>query len=113
MKPIFRSSKLMLWCISIWLIACTGIRHLSIPDEGRYGDISRAMFQSGDWLIPRINGLPFLHKPPLLHWISSALMEIFGTHVWVLRLVPTFAGIIMLVGLFLFLKNIVMKDLLN
>lgn len=105
MKPIFRSSKLMLWCISIWLIACTGIRHLSIPDEGRYGDISRAMFQSGDWLIPRINGLPFLHKPPLLHWISSALMEIFGTHVWVLRLVPTFAGIIMLVGLFLFLKK--------
>lgn len=105
MKPLFRSSKLMLWCISVWLIACAGIRYLSVPDEGRYGDISRAMLQSGDWLVPRLNGLPFMHKPPLLHWISSVLMEIFGVHVWVLRLVPTLAGIMMLVGLFWFLKK--------
>lgn len=105
MKPFFRSSKLMLWCISIWLIACAGIRYFSLPDEGRYGDISRAMLQSGDWLVPRLNGLPFMHKPPLLHWISSVLMEIFGVHVWVLRLVPTLAGIMMLVGLFWFLKK--------
>lgn len=105
MKPLFRSSKLMLWCISIWLIACAGIRYFSLPDEGRYGDISRAMLQSGDWLVPRLNGLPFMHKPPLLHWISSVLMEIFGVHVWVLRLVPTLAGIVMLVGLFWFLKK--------
>lgn len=95
----------MLWCISVWLIACAGIRYLSVPDEGRYGDISRAMLQSGDWLVPRLNGLPFMHKPPLLHWISSVLMEIFGVHVWVLRLVPTLAGIMMLVGLFWFLKK--------
>lgn len=95
----------MLWCISIWLIACAGIRYFSLPDEGRYGDISRAMLQSGDWLVPRLNGLPFMHKPPLLHWISSVLMEIFGVHVWVLRLVPTLAGIMMLVGLFWFLKK--------
>lgn len=105
MKPLFRSSKLMLWCISIWLIACAGIRYFSLPDEGRYGDISRAMLQSGDWLVPRLNGLPFMHKPPLLHWISSVLMEIFGVRVWVLRLVPTLAGIMMLVGLFWFLKK--------
>lgn len=105
MKPLFHSSKLMLWGISIWLIACAGIRNLSLPDEGRYGDISRAMLQSGDWLVPRLNGLPFMHKPPLLHWISSVLMEIFGVHVWVLRLVPTLAGIMMLIGLFWFLKK--------
>ena len=105
MKPLFRSSKLMLWCISIWLIACAGIRYFSLPDEGRYGDISRAMLQSGDWLVPRLNGLPFMHKPPLLHWISSVLIEVFGVHVWVLRLVPTLAGIMMLVGLFWFLKK--------
>lgn len=105
MKPLFPSSKLMLWCISFWLIACVGIRNLSVPDEGRYADISRAMVQSGDWLVPRINGLPFMHKPPLLHWISSGLMEIFGVHVWVMRLVPTLAGIMMLIGLFWFLKK--------
>ncbi|MGM7375745.1 ArnT family glycosyltransferase, partial [Acinetobacter baumannii] len=57
------------------------------------------------WLTPRIDGLPFMHKPPLLHWLSSMFMELFGVHVWVLRLVPVLAGTLMLVGLFLFVKK--------
>ncbi len=82
------------------------IRPLSVPDEGRYGDISRTMFESGDWLTPRIDGLPFMHKPPLLHWLSSMFMELFCVvHVWVLRLVPVLAGTLMLVGLFLIRKK--------
>ncbi len=63
------------------------------------------MVESGDWLTPRIDGLPFMHKPPLLHWLSSIFMELFGVHVWVLRLVPVLAGTLMLVGLFLFVKK--------
>ncbi|MEK5756685.1 ArnT family glycosyltransferase, partial [Acinetobacter variabilis] len=42
---------------------------------------------------------------PLLHWLSSMFMELFGVHVWVLRLVPVLAGTLMLVGLFLFVKK--------
>ncbi len=71
------------------------------------------MFESGDWLTPRIDGLPFMHKPPLLHWLSSMFMELFGVHVWVLRLVPVLAGTLMLVGLFLFVKSIFQKALHN
>lgn len=68
MKPIFRSSKTLLICLSLWLLISVFIRPMSVPDEGRYGDISRWMYESGDWLIPRLNGIPFMHKPPLLHW---------------------------------------------
>jgi len=63
------------------------------------------MFESGDWLIPRINSLPFMHKPPLLHWLSSIFMELFGMHIWVLRLVPVLAATLMLVSLFLFVRK--------
>ncbi|WP_288401001.1 glycosyltransferase family 39 protein [uncultured Acinetobacter sp.] len=105
MQQWLRSSKFLLIFLPLWLFISSCIRPLSIPDEGRYGDISRYMLESGDWLIPRINGLPFMHKPPLLHWLSTSLMEIFGVHIWVLRLVPTLAGCMMLFSLFIFLKK--------
>lgn len=105
MKPIFRSSSTLLLGLSIWLFLSIFIRYMSVPDEGRYADISRWMFESGDWLIPRINGIPFMHKPPLLHWLTAGLMEIFGAHTWVARIVPTLSGIIFLIGLFVFTKK--------
>lgn len=105
MKPIFRSSKMLLTGLSIWLFITIFIRPMSVPDEGRYGDISRWMYESGDWLIPRINGIPFMHKPPLLHWLTASLMEVFGAHIWVARVVPALAGIMMLVSLFIFTKK--------
>jgi len=105
MQQWLRSSKFLLMFLPIWLFALSWIRPLSVPDEGRYGDISRSMFESGDWLIPRINSLPFMHKPPLLHWLSSIFMELFGMHIWVLRLVPVLAATLMLVSLFLFVRK--------
>ena len=53
-------------------------RPLSVPDEGRYADISRWMLVSGDWLVPRLNGLPFFHKPPLTYWLQAASMALLG-----------------------------------
>ena len=105
MQQWLRSSRFLLVFLPLWLFASACVRHLSVPDEGRYGDISRYMVESGDWLIPRINGLPFMHKPPLLHWLSSVFMEIFGVHIWVLRLVPVLAATLMLLSLFFFVKK--------
>lgn len=111
MQPLLRSSRLLLICLPIWLFITAIIRPMSVPDEGRYGDISRAMFETGDWLTPRINGLPFMHKPPLLHWISSLLMEIFGVHLWVLRLVPVLAATLMLTSIFFFVRKYLSESL--
>jgi 4-amino-4-deoxy-L-arabinose transferase-like glycosyltransferase len=42
------------------------------PDEPRYASIARAMAETGDWITPRLDGEPWLEKPPLLYWLSAA-----------------------------------------
>lgn len=105
MPSWLRTSPIKLGLVSVWLFVCATVRFLSIPDEGRYADISRHMFESGDWLVPRLDGLPFIHKPPMLHWLSSIAMHIFGVHVWVVRLVPVLAASLFLIGTYLFVRK--------
>ncbi|ENV57041.1 hypothetical protein F951_01381 [Acinetobacter soli CIP 110264] len=105
MPSWLRTSPIKLGLISVWLFVCATVRFLSIPDEGRYADISRHMFESGDWLVPRLDSLPFIHKPPMLHWLSSIAMHIFGVHVWVVRLVPVLAASLLLIGTYLFVRK--------
>ena len=55
------------------------------PDEPRDAAIGRAMWESFDWIIPRLNGEPFLEKPPLYWWVQSSVFALFG------RATPTLA----------------------
>lgn len=32
---------------------------------------AREIRQGGDWLIPRVNGIPELKKPPLAYWLAA------------------------------------------
>ena len=74
-----------------WLAAMAWFRPLAAPDEGRYAGVAWEMLRSGDWLVPRLNGLPFFHKPPLFYWISAAAMSVFGVSEWPARL-PSLIG---------------------
>ncbi len=48
-----------------------GVPGLMDPDEGRYAEIAREFFVSGNWLIPHLNLLPYLEKPPLVYWLTA------------------------------------------
>lgn len=78
-----------------WLAVFAAVRPLAEPDEGRYTHVARWMTQSGDWLVPRVNGLPFLHKPPLYYWLEAAAIEVFGPGLLTARLVSILAGLLM------------------
>jgi len=55
------------------------------PDEGLYASIAQEMLQRGDWVIPHVNGLPYLEKPPLYFWLTAATMWLVGPTEWVVR----------------------------
>ena len=55
------------------------------PDEGLYAEIAREMVTSGDWIVPHVNGLPYLEKPPLYFWLTSLTFTVFGHSEWATR----------------------------
>lgn len=77
------------WIVSlmavVW-IATIGIRPLYDPDEGRYAEIPREMLAGGDWIVPHLNYVIYLEKPPLAYWITAAGYKLFGISEWTARL---------------------------
>lgn len=99
-------SWLALAALWLTLLLLAVLRPLAVPDEGRYGEVGRWMLQSGDWLTPRLNGLPFFHKPPYLYWLEAISLAIFGINEWALRLVPALHAGLMLTALYLAARRI-------
>lgn len=91
---LFGRTDLLFLVLPFWLSAFAAFRPLAEPDEGRYTHIARAMVESGDWLIPRIDGLPFLHKPPLYFWMEALCIEAFGVNLWTARLPSLLAALV-------------------
>jgi 4-amino-4-deoxy-L-arabinose transferase-like glycosyltransferase len=61
------------------------------PDEGRYAEIPREMLERGEWVVPYLQGEPYLDKPPLFYWLVMLSYRVFGPHDWAARLVPALA----------------------
>jgi 4-amino-4-deoxy-L-arabinose transferase-like glycosyltransferase len=100
----------MLGLLALWLIATAGLRPLMLPDEGRYAGVAYAMLQSGDLMLPRLHGLPYFHKPPLMYWIDAAAMQAFGANVWSARAASMIGAWVMGAALWLGLRRRVGDD---
>ncbi len=55
--------------------------------EAMYALIPREMLASGDWLAPTLQGVPYLDKPPLLHWLILLIFKSAGVSETTCRLV--------------------------
>ena len=66
---------------------------LANPDEGRYAQIPREMRTTGDWVTPRLNGIPYFEKPPLVYWTVGACQAVLGPGEWSVRLTPALFGL--------------------
>ena len=77
-----------------------GSRGIWEPDEGFYVNASLGMIRTGDWLVPHLNGLAFLDKPPLHYWGMAAGMLVLGINEWGARMANAllFMGAVLLIG---------------
>jgi 4-amino-4-deoxy-L-arabinose transferase-like glycosyltransferase len=58
-------------------------------DEGIVGQVSREIWGGRlNWLYPTIGGMPYLNKPPLIHWLIGLCFAIGGVSEWTARLIP-------------------------
>lgn len=75
------------------------------PDEGRYAAIPQAMLQRGDFVVPYLEGFPYLEKPPLLYWTTAASLAVFGHDEWAGRLPVALFGLLGIGAIFLFARK--------
>jgi hypothetical protein len=57
--------------------------------------IARNMLESGDWVIARLDGVPYLEKSPLIYWLIAISYRVLGVHDWVARLPVALAAILL------------------
>jgi 4-amino-4-deoxy-L-arabinose transferase-like glycosyltransferase len=58
------------------------------PDEGRYAQIPKEMLDRSEWVVPTLQGEPYLDKPPLFYWLVKLSYLTFGVSEASARLVP-------------------------
>lgn len=74
-------------------------------DEPRYAQIAREMLQRRDWVVPVLNGTPWLEKPVLLYWEEMLSYGIFGVHDWAARLPNACNALVMVFAIYLFVRR--------
>ncbi|HUG60090.1 MAG TPA: glycosyltransferase family 39 protein, partial [Candidimonas sp.] len=102
-----QSTALVSIVVFVWLAATTGLYPLLLPDEGRYVGIAWNMLSVGQYAVPRLDGLPFFHKPPLFYWLTALSLNVFGVNEWAARLSSVLSATLMAAVLFWFLKHYV------
>ena len=85
--------------------------HLDLyePDimEARNFSTAREIVESGNWLVPTMNGQPRLAKPPLPTWMTAVSGIVGGVeNEYVLRLPAAFCGALLVIFMFLFVRNL-------
>ncbi len=64
------------------------------PNDCREGAMISDMVRNGEWAVPTLNGVPYLEKPPLLHWTGIVLCRMTGTvNEGLVRLPAAFYGL--------------------
>jgi len=63
------------------------------PDEPRYAQVAREMFERADPVTPTLGGLPWFEKPALLYWLMMAGYALFGVGEFAARAGSALSGL--------------------
>lgn len=92
--PAWLKPGLVLAVVACLLVLGTlNCSDLSGSTEPREAGVAAEMLQSHNFLLPSLNGEPFLEKPPLSYWLQAASIGAFGYQAFAPRLPSALAGI--------------------
>jgi 4-amino-4-deoxy-L-arabinose transferase-like glycosyltransferase len=93
--------------LAMWMMFCNLNYPLVEPDESRYAQIALEMVNTGDYLVPRLQGEPYLDKPPLLYWVTAASFNVFGQSELAARIPSALAAMLTVLVSFLLGRRLI------
>jgi len=90
-----RAARLAVWAAVTWVVVFwrLGLPSLMDPDEAHYAELTREMLRAHSWLVPLLDGRPYIDKPILFHWLQGAAMALLGQTEFAARLPSALAAI--------------------
>jgi 4-amino-4-deoxy-L-arabinose transferase-like glycosyltransferase len=89
-----------LWLVFAAVLLCWNLNYAPLwnPDEGRYAAAALEMAQpfsgeKADWIVPHLNTVPRLNKPPLVYWLSALFIDVFGRSAGAARMPSVIAAL--------------------
>ncbi len=74
-------------------------------DEPRYAQIGREMFERHDWIVPTLNGQPWLEKPVLLYWKEINSYMLLGVRDWAARVPAALHATVLVLAVLFFMRR--------
>jgi 4-amino-4-deoxy-L-arabinose transferase-like glycosyltransferase len=83
------------WAVVAWVVVFwrLGTPALFDPDEAHYAQLTREMIQAGNWLVPLLDGFPYIDKPVLFHWVQALAVAVLGETELAMRLPSALAAV--------------------
>jgi 4-amino-4-deoxy-L-arabinose transferase-like glycosyltransferase len=76
------------------------------PDESRYAQVAREMFEKNDWVTPTLGGFDWFEKPALLYWLQIVSYKIFGVSEFAARFGSALFGLGTIFSLWILGKSV-------
>jgi 4-amino-4-deoxy-L-arabinose transferase-like glycosyltransferase len=95
--PLWRRYEMALLLIAAVIFLGGIISPPALMDDvdAVHAQIARNMIQSGDWIIPHLDGVAYMEKAPLPYWLIAISYRILGVHDWVARIPTALASILL------------------
>jgi 4-amino-4-deoxy-L-arabinose transferase-like glycosyltransferase len=75
-----RGLRLAGWAAVCWIVLFWRLGYLPLldPDEAHYAQITNEMSAAHEWVVPLLEGKPYIDKPVLFHWLQGTAFWLLG-----------------------------------
>ena len=83
------------WVLVCWIVVFWRLGYPSLldPDEAHYAELTREMTHARSWLVPLLDGIPYIDKPVLFHWMQGCAVWLIGETEFAIRLPSALAAL--------------------